>query len=304
VHSAAYPKSPLTVEDQVQLLIKRGMVIDNAARAKHFLTHINYYRLSAYWLPFEVDCGPGQHAFRQGTSFNDIIAVYGFDRELRILIMDVIERFEIALRARWANYLSVRYGAFCHEDKTLFKKYHVWDCCMKKLDEEYQRSRETFAEHYRNKYGDLKSPPIWVACELFSFGHLSHWFANLKIPKDRQAIADAYEIDETVLVSFTHHLTIVRNHCAHHGRIWNRKFSFRMKLPNKKPRIIIKSFEEKDENYLYNTLTMLGYLVDIISPNSTWVSRVKNLISQCGQIRVTDMGFPGDWLSRYPWAEN
>jgi abortive infection bacteriophage resistance protein len=68
----------------------------------------------------------------------------------------------------------------------------LWQQSRDELAKEYARSRETFAEHYRSQYPQLTSPPLWVACELMTLGHLSRWLQNLRIPKDRQTIADAY----------------------------------------------------------------------------------------------------------------
>ena len=102
-----FAKPPLSVADQVKLLKQRGMEISNDDEATHYLTHINYYRLRAYWLPYEIPNQKGDHRFQPGTRFIDIIAIYQFDRTLRLLLLDAIERVEISLRARWANYLSL-----------------------------------------------------------------------------------------------------------------------------------------------------------------------------------------------------
>lgn len=179
----------------------------------------------------------------------------------------------------------------------------MWQSSRDELTKEYARSRETFAEHYRTKYPQLPSPPLWVACELMTLGHLSRWLQNLRIPKDRQSIADAYALDEKVLVSFAHHLTIVRNHCAHHGRVWNRKLSLKMQIPGKKPAGLSAQFNPVQDRRLYNTLTMLAYLMSVISPASSWRQRLKALIWATPQIAVADMGFPAGWEQMAIWQE-
>lgn len=279
------------------------MELGDRARAEHFLTHISYYRLRAYWLPFEIRQQPGQdgHAFRPGTTFDDVIALYVFDRELRLLVMDAIERFEVSLRSVMANHLGLAHGPFAHCQSHLFRDPKVWGDTSADLAKEYQRSRETFAEHFRTKYTGLSSPPIWAATELMAFGQLSRWLANLAAPADRQRIAAAYFLDERILVSFTHHLSIVRNHCAHHSRLWNRSLSFKMMLPTKKPKGIASNFNVQAPGKLYNTLTMLVYLLGIISPGATWRQRVVDLLKANPGIRVSDMGFPADWETRPLW---
>lgn len=299
-----YGKPALTTEQQVDLLIRRGMRIADRVQAQHYLTHISYYRLRAYWLPFEQAATNGQaHAFAAGTNFATVLAIYDFDRELRLLLIDAIERVEISLRTRLANELSLRYGPFAHEDAKHFARQHHWQQSRDELTKEYARSHETFAEHYRSQYPQLPSPPLWVACELMTLGHLSRWLQNLRIPKDRQTIADTYGLDEKVLVSFAHHLTIVRNHCAHHGRVWNRKFAVKMLIPGKKPQGLSAAFNPTQDRRIYNTLTMLAYLMGVISPASTWRKRLQALMKASPQIAVAEMGFPADWQQRAVWQE-
>lgn len=299
-----FRKPALSTDQQIDLLIKRGLKITNRALVKQYLSHISYYRLRAYWLPFEQVTIDGDHAFATGTDFNTVLSHYNFDRELRLLLIDAIERVEISLRTRLNNVLSLKYGPFAHESASHFAKAHLWQQNRDELIKEYKRSRETFAEHYRCKYPHLSSPPLWVACELMTLGHLSRWLQNLRIPKDRQAIADIYGLDERVLVSFAHHLTIVRNHCAHHGRVWNRKLSLKMQIPSKKPFGLSSNFNPEQDRRLYNTLTMLAHMMNVISPASTWRQQVKALIQTTTQIEVADMGFPKHWDQSEIWRNS
>jgi len=85
-----FDKPAFTFEDQLDRLIERGMVVDDRAQALRYLEHLNYYRIGAYWLPFEAD--HGTHQFRDGTRFEDVLNLYVFDRALRLLVMDAIER--------------------------------------------------------------------------------------------------------------------------------------------------------------------------------------------------------------------
>lgn len=298
-----FHKPPLTVEQQLDLLIQRGMIVTDRQSAIHSLSHINYYRLRAYWLPFEiVDRSEEMHFFKPNTHFNAIVAIYDFDRKLRLLLLDAIERFETSLRASLANTLALHDGAFAHEQVQNFNKPHQWQQSLSKLNKEYLRSHETFAEHFRKQHPSLATPPIWVSSELMAFGHLSSWLQNIRIPKVRQTIADYYHLDEKVLTSFAHHLSIVRNYCAHHGRIWNRKFSFTMQIPGKKPSGLALMFNHAQKNNLYNTLTMLAYLLDIISPGAAWKQKVITLINASSTIiDPCQMGFPNDWQTKAIW---
>lgn len=298
----AFNKSALTVDAQIDLLVERGMTIPDRERARHYLTHINYYRLRAYWLPFETTpVDDDTHAFAPGANFETVLATYVFDRDLRLLLLDAIERIEISLRTTLAQHLATSYGAFAHGNPALFKQREEWSKSQEELRKEYQRSRETFAKHYRERYPELSTPPIWVACELMTLGHLSRWLKNLARPEDRQHIADHYGLDERVLLSFAHHLTVVRNHCAHHGRVWNRRFALRFTPPTKKPKHIASAFNPGEPQRIYNTLTMLAYLLDLLSPAHTWRKEIHGLIEAHPEIDTATMGFPGHWRETNLW---
>ncbi len=179
-------KPPISIDEQITLLKKRGMLIHDYDRAVHYLKHISYYRLRAYWLPFEIKCDvPDGHAFKAGTSFEDVVSLYVFDRELRLLIMDAVERIEVSIRASWAYYLATTYGAHGYLNRNLYAESTHYDKAYPLLINEIKRSKDTFIKHYKNKYGDPKEPPIWMTAEVISFGQLSKWIANLDTRKDR-----------------------------------------------------------------------------------------------------------------------
>jgi abortive infection bacteriophage resistance protein len=99
----------------------------------------------------------------------------------------------------------------------------------------------------------------------YDIRQLSKWYANLSTSADRNAIANVYGMDEINLVSFLHHLSTVRNICAHHSRLWNREFTFTFKLPKKRPKQLLQvlNFSPSTSKRIYNTLVMLDYLMVI-----------------------------------------
>ena len=115
-----YNKPPTTYEQQIQLLEQRGMLVPDKPSAQHYLSHINYYRLGAYWLPFEAD--HDNHSFQKGTNFDQVLDLYVFDRELRLLVMDAIERIEVSIRTQWAYHFSHKYGPHALLDEAIFKE--------------------------------------------------------------------------------------------------------------------------------------------------------------------------------------
>lgn len=299
-----FKKESLDTKGMVQRLISRGMNIVDTAQTEHVLNHVNYYRLTPYWRIFEVDRANGDHSFVSGTDFDQVFLYYTFDRDLRMLLMAEIDKIEISLRRGLAGHLAVTYGPFANQQASLFSKKSDWRASLTILMRDYDRSQELFARHYLQKYEDLNLPPIWVCVELMSFGTLSKLISNLANPKDRQEISQPYDLDEVVMISFLHHLVNVRNIVAHHSRIWNRNFVVKFKLPqNKKPGLWnYFNHSSKEGKKLYNTLVMLGYLAVIIDPNSTFYTRVVELLGRYPEISPNAIGFPSNWRSMQIWA--
>lgn len=293
-----FDKSPKTLDEQIDLLQSRGLVIDDRQRARHYLAHLNYYRLTAYWLPFEAD--HDSHRFEPGSRFDAVLNLYIFDRELRLLVLDAIERVEVSLRTQWAYQVAHCHGPHAHLDPTLAKNWDWWHRNLESLREEIERSDEIFIQHYRTTYDDPDLPPVWAVCELMSLGLLSRWFTNLKPMKTRSAIARTYGLDEKVLQAFIRHLSYIRNLCAHHSRLWNRRFTVTMELPRSKPTELLASFHPVEDRLLYNTLVMLGWLLDRISPGHHWKRRLLELIERHA-VKSELMGFPDDFERRSIW---
>jgi abortive infection bacteriophage resistance protein len=296
-----FTKPALTIADQLNKLIDLGMIIANRSQAEHCLQHISYYRLSAYWLPFENPKEAVGPRFRDGTTFEDVMTLYDFDRQLRLLVLDAIERIEIAVRGSWAYQMAMLGGS--HE---YLKADHYADITKfikngGSLDHEVGRSKDTFIKHYKRKYDGPEFPPVWMAAELMSFGLLSRWYAALKEPKVRQLIADPFHIDERIFVTVVHQLTIVRNICAHHSRLWNRILDVEFTLPRSNPADLTVALNRQEPKRVYNTLAMLQFLLSKADPNTDWDKRLISLMATLPVGRSTEIGFPPNWSDLRIW---
>ncbi len=309
-----FNKPPTTHIEQVALLQSRGMIVDDIEKAAFYLKHLNYYRLGAYWLPFESD--HATHKFKDGTTFNEVLSLYNFDRELRLLIIDAVERIEVSIRAHWTYFMAHNHGAHAYLDDTLIR---IWRGArredreknereianykhnLKDLDKEIRRSNELFITHYFSAYNSPELPPIWAVCEVMSLGLLSRWYNNLISGKTKRAIAGAYGLDETLMESWIHHISIVRNLCAHHQRLWNREFALTPAIPITKPKALANQFQ-RNSRRLYNALIILLFFMDVIAPNDKWRLRlITHLVAN--QEKLSHMGFPADWETRAIWAQ-
>nr|WP_240193372.1 Abi family protein [Desulfobulbus alkaliphilus] len=277
------------------------MIIPNRSRASRYLSHISYYRLRGYWIPLEQS-GSADHTFQNGTTFDQVLDLYIFDRQFRLLVMEAIERFEVSLRAQYANQLGYRYGSHFFLETRYFADTITHNRLLTSLGEEIDRSREPFIDHYRQTYSQPYLPPIWASCEVMSFGQLSQWYQKLRKRGDRQFIAKSYGLDEKFLRSFLHHLTHVRNITAHHGRLWNRRFTITMALP-KAPIQLAAMLHPGADRYVGNTIIVLGYLLKLISPGTSWPWRMRRLIEHLVGINPVAMGLANDWQTLPLWIE-
>ena len=282
----SFDKLPITISAQLDLLQDRGMIINNIEDAIHNLTHINYYRLSAYWLPYELN---STHNFKENTNLNIILNHYKFDRELRLHILKAIERIEVSLRSNMAHILSLKYSTHPHLQKDIFSNNDKYNNTLQKLKNEINKSNELFIKHFKNNYRE-ELPPIWASVELMTIGQISNWYSNLKHRKDRNDISKIYGLNETILKSFMHHLTIIRNISAHHSRLWNRRFMFTFKLPNN-PTELSSKINHNSTNSIFNTIIMIDYFMGIIDKDNSWSKKLDELIISYN-INKGSMGFP------------
>jgi len=268
-----YSKPFLTIVQQIEQLKSRGMTFADEEKAKYYLENLNYYRLCAYWLPFELE--HHTHTFKEGTTFERVLELYIFDRELRLLMLDAIERIEVSVRSRFAYELSQKYGSHPHLDETIFDSFSHYKKTLDKLQSEIDRSKEPFIKHFKQKYSEC-FPPIWASVELMTLGQVSNWFNLIKLRQDRQLISKYYDLDEKVLASFLHHLTIIRNICAHHSVLWNKKLTLEFKIPKN----MQDQFNKDQKRKLFNTFVMIEHLMNKISADNQWRTRVEDLINK------------------------
>lgn len=292
-------KPALTLDEQIARLRERGLTIGDKDRARHYLGHLNYYRLRGYWMRWEVPNHDGEHRFRAGSSFADVIRLYDFDRRLRLELNDAVARVEVSLRTRWAYVLGLHAGCVAHRDPDLFNGHHR--TLLGGVERLYADRKEAFLWHYLDRG---EEPPIWALCEVLSLGSLSKWVRSIRSHRLRAEIVEPYGIHETPFCSFVQHLAYVRNVCAHHGRLWNHDWIVGTLALPKKPAELVAQLQQDPDSTLriYNTLALLGWLMRIVSPGSEWRQRVRTLLCERPDL-WTEMGVPYDWRGFDLWGE-
>ncbi|MEY3210158.1 MAG: hypothetical protein RIT28_639 [Pseudomonadota bacterium] len=310
---AKYTKPVLTTERQLQILRARGLCIGDEPRALRYLNNIGYFRLSGYLISFEqatrVD-GARDHQLTPGTTLDQVVDLYVFDRKLRMLVLEGIERVEVALRSAWANTLAEQTNdphAWMNPanfDGSV-EVYAQLAGAVSSLD----RSREPFVRHYRSRYDTPRYPPAWAMVETLTFGELSKWLEhtpNAKMAVTRRLGLPSKELTQTTIAA----LAFVRNVCAHHGRCWDRVFMKALpsikKLRHEFVHVTQKrpdgSVVESLDKHLYNYLVVLAFILNHLNPKSSWRARLVALVGERTPDQLKRMAFPADWHQRNVWV--
>ena len=243
-----------------------------------------------------------EHLFRKCVSFDDILNLYIFDRELRLLLFDAIERIEIAIRTQIIYQFSVEYGFDFYHKEELYRDVNIFDQTMKSLNSEIDRSHEIFLTHFKTKYSEEPNPPSIMALEVSSFGTLSKLFRNLKMSKAKKLVSRQFGLHPYVLESWIQSTTYVRNIVAHHGRLWNRKLTTRPTLLEYVPKELVWiSSNDIASNKIYAFLACIMYLKRVINPGTIFHTRLKDLIKKYSIIDINKMGFPENWEKEDLW---
>lgn len=289
--------------EQVGLLVSRGMDVEDPETAVETLRRVNYYRLSGYWYPFRRQTSSGREdAFYAGTRFGDVVALYEFDMRLRAATFAALAPIELAIRALLGHELG-RIDPCGHlEPSTLGPTAQRGDTYSKWLgryENELRHSREDFVDHHRQKYGGRL--PVWAATELMDWGSLTYLYGFS--PREVQdAIAGACGLRAPQLSSWLKALNLVRNTCAHHGRLFNRVHTIAPKLPRVglHPDLDAAATEW---NRTFARLTLVQFLSDRLGVGrGRMLPAVVKTFPSVTIVPISHMGVPAGWQENPLWA--
>ncbi|MFV0388727.1 MAG: Abi family protein [Pyrinomonadaceae bacterium] len=286
-----YSKPSLNVQDQIALLKKRGLKINNDEDAERYLLSINYYRLTGYFDSFR---NANQEEFFPDTSFEQILNLYHFDRELKLLVFSAIERIEIAFRTQMAYSPTLECGPNWYENPENFYNFDKFETQMDLLIKELEKSKEEFLDHFYSKYAD-DFPPAWITFEAISLGLLTNIYSNMHAKfNSKRLISKHFGIDDPVeLQSWLFCILAVRNICAHHGRFWNREFEV---LPQDLKRPLERWISTSPKkNKAYYIICCLFYMLRNVEPKTTFAEKLSNLLRKYPTISRANMGFGKNW---------
>lgn len=303
-----YDKKWTSIDQQIDLLKSQNLLIGDSAFAAHCLSHIGLTRFSTYFPTFFEK---NSKEFRSTTSFEQVLNLYQFDKELRLLVFDAVETIEVSMKAQIVNYLSEFYGPFFLHNQAVFNKNQQLeiDECVKLVLVRH-RNDENIKE-FRVKYYDSDFMPAWLLFNYLSFGDLSKIYKSIKEEKHRRNLAQRFGLPEEVHTSWLHTLNYVRNICGHHSRLWNRKMGIGpIKLNTKKlPHIGWLKHEATDNRYCYYSLCIIKFYLNIIKPENAFTSRLISLFDNYPDIPYYHLGIPFnhttqkllDWQNEPVW---
>ncbi len=291
----SFEKPPLFPNQLVEKLVKNNLLINSSKEAEHCLETVGYYRLSAYFLPFQ-ESNKQVAIFRNGVSFEDIWRLYSFDKELRLLVSDALETIEVTFRACLTNAMSHRYDSHWYVQENQYVRSDFFEIFMKVVDKICKKKEEIFLKHYFKKYTHPKYPPSWMMMECLPFGTLGQLLKNIRSISDKKEICRIFDRPPIIIESWLDSLRYTRNLCAHHSRLWNRWFVVAPKHANNDvipcPK---RSFCEQA-----HIITRLLKTIDE-TKCIEWKIKLCNLFERFNQIPIMQMGFKNDWRQDPFW---
>jgi abortive infection bacteriophage resistance protein len=284
--------------DLVNLLQSRGLSIADVSKAESYIRHIGYYRLSAYMYPL-LQMPKEKHLYKPGSTFTRVMMLYRFDKKLRLLIFNEIEKIEVAIRSAIVNTVCQMTGnPFWMTDSSYFVNQGKFNQTIKLIDDELRRSREDFIVHFKNTYSNAY-PPAWILAEVLPFGVITNMFANLRNNRIKKDVSQGFGLQVAPFESWITIITLTRNACCHHARVWNKQNTIRPMQPNKISHPWIT--QSTDALRVYYNLCIIKYLLNVISPNNDMVVKLNNLLLSYPEIDTAAMGFPKEWYNEPVW---
>lgn len=290
-----YPKKILSIQDQYQTYIDGGLTIPDKDQVLSALNIIGYYRLRGYC--FHLYDNQAKQ-YKPGTTFDQILNAYYFDKKISSLILSITSQIEVALRVRFSEAILSNGDPLAYLDPSVFQNKKDFWKNLGMITSEINRSGDAFIQHNYQKHEGMI--PVWAVVEVMSFGTLSKCIKNL-IPSTAayKTLAGHYKYrslkgNEVVpnihtLSSWIHSVVVIRNLCAHNSRIYNRTISTKpVILAIDKPASAMNHFG------LYQSILAMKYLRP---SDEIWSAFSSELIAYVNQSGLTDaeLHFPSDW---------
>lgn len=281
-----------TFEEQIEILKSRGLVIQDEAFAIDVLSKINYYRFSGYAFLRQNKKSDGQK-FVQGTTFESIYALYEFDQLYRGIVFRFLEPIEIITRTRIAYHFSQRHkndNNDCHYCPEYFIDLRQHEVFVKKLEDLIDKNKEVpFVKKHIEAYEGRM--PLWAAVEILSFSSVSQLY-SIMCEEDKREISKSLGHTPVYLQNWLHVLSVLRNKCAHYGRLYGVTIAPPIQLPM--------AFKQKFPVVMNNSIFAAICIICKLQPNKTnvcdFIDMLGELINEYEtRIDLKELMFPANW---------
>lgn len=251
-----------------------------------------------------MQCNETTHDFQPNSYFEAVIDRYNFDRHLRLILFDAIERIEIALRTQMIHHLSLDHGPLWYQESSLFPNTVLHSNNLTHLMREFSYSQEIFIIDYKNRNPN-DDPEAWKIMEIASLGTLSKFYKTLKhdLPA-KSAIAKGMGLNlHNELSSWLEALVYIRNIIAHHSRLWNRDMVKRpiQFIKNPSGPWLNNNLKEAQMKKAFLIISCMVFLCNKVTPNHQITTKIKELINSNPQIPVYKLGFFNQWELHDLW---
>lgn len=292
-----FDKKSLTSEEQLDLLISRGLNVEDYNSAVQILKRNGYYHLSSYMRMFQQG---EEHNFVENIEFADIYRLSLFDKRLRFFVFNAIQQIELAYRAAISNILCKKGGSHWFYDYKYFKnqkeKTKILDLIKNQIHKSNNNKEysETFIAKYYHKYDSPDLPPFWMAIETFTMGSLNILYNSLSGENKKEIIKYLGFVNDINFMAYKSNwlqaISVVRNICAHHSRLFNRVFRI---CPAKHKKI--KEMNINNTSSFYYIAMIINYYLVTMNKDTSFEEIIKQLFKDCPDSYKIAMGFPLSW---------
>ena len=296
-----------TLDEQVEILKSRGLVISDIEKTKELLLRENYFFINGYRHIFLKNSKSSD--FIYGTRFEELYALFQFDRSLRNILFKNLLIVENNFKSVLSYRLSKKYGIkekdylklsnFSSDTKKVRQVSDVLNKIKRQIKLNGRQHSATL--HYLSNYGYV---PLWILVKLLSFGMINELYQILK-PEDKLSIAEYYNLDVETLGIYIGLLSNYRNLCAHEDIVFEHRTQ--KNIPDTKFHRLLEIPLMNDEyiygkNDIYAVVIMLKSMlnesdfIDFVNEVSYELSLLDGRVNSIPQKKVLErMGFPENW---------
>ena len=295
-----------TLDEQLNILKDKGLIIEDESAAKEILLRENYFFISGYRSLFMKSVK--DRKFVVGATFRELYAVFNFDRQVRNILFKNLLILENNIKSIISYHLSKTYGIKESDylnpsnfNRNPEKARQVSDL-IKKMRRQIHTNTHTATSHYNTNYGYI---PLWIAVKVLSFGIVSELFLILK-PDDQKEIAKFFSVDEEELKTYLPILSNYRNLCAHEEILFDHRAQ--RKIDDTKWHVFL-NIPKMDDEYIYGKDDLFALLIilkqllrkedfaSILSELNYEISRLEGILNSISIGKVLDrMGFPINYM--------